>query len=285
MKIIWDFLNSLKLTVYLVLAVTAVTMYGSIVIYTRPEVYGDMDMHLFFPWLFTIGLKNAGSAWWFFLLVLLVVLLALNTFVCTIDRLPKIYAKFADPLTNLRELELGGDKGVEAALTGGPQGLKDTLGKSGYRVFEKDSLLFAEKNRWLPFVPYAVHVGVLLFMLAHFIGGVSGYRNTGVYVFEGETVKSPAGGFSLRLDRVRVDYRPDGSMEDYGSELTAIEDGKEIKKAFVGANRPMFVGGGAVYQREFGRTARGVYLSASVGSTGFRDYINIPRGVGPVMIP
>lgn len=283
MQKIWEFLNSLKLTVYLVLAITAVTVYGSLVLYVHPDLYGEMDNNLFFHWLFSVGLKNFGSAWWLFLLVALTVLFGINTLVCTIDRLPKLFERYENPLMNLRDIEVGGEKGIECA--GGRAAIESVLGHNGYAVFSDGSKLYAEKNRWLPFIPYVVHAGVMLFLIGHLISGTFGYRHPGLFIYEGETAKSPAGGYQLRLDKVIVDQRPDGSLKDYGSLLTAIKDGKEIKTGKTTANTPMFVEGSAVYQRAYGQDFRGFVAKLSIKSTGYNNYMLIPKGADYLDLP
>ncbi len=284
MKALRDFFNSLKLTVYLVLAITAVAMYGSFVIYFHPQIFGDMDMHIFFPFLFSVGLKHIVLSWWLFLLIFLVLLFGINTSVCTIERLPKVVKKYREPLSNLREVEAGGEKGVLLDI---PEAeLSARLARGGYRVFTQDNLLFAEKNRWLPFIPYVVHAGVLLVLAAHLISAVAGYRHGGVRISEGETIKAPEGNYYLRLDKVRVDFRRDGSLKDYGSSLTALKsDGSVIKHAVAGPNMPMFVRGGAVYQRDFGQDLNGIIIKASVKSGNTGGYLKIPKTAGYAEIP
>ena len=277
MSKLWEFFNSLKLTVYLVLAMVAVAMYGSFVIYFHPQIYGDMDMHLFFPFLLSVGLQHLSQSWWLFLLVFIVTLFGINTFACTVQRLPKVIKRYKEPLSNLREIETGGEKGIAVELSEAE--LSARLSKESYKVFAKDGLLFAEKNRWLPFIPYIVHAGVLLVLVAHVVSGLTGYRHSGIRINEGETVKAPEGNYYIRLDKVRMDYRNDGSLKDYGSELAALkEDGSVIKNGFAGANRPMFVGGGAIYQREFGQDFNGIVLQVSVKSLKTGGYLKIPKG-------
>ncbi|MBI5191729.1 MAG: cytochrome c biogenesis protein ResB [Nitrospirae bacterium] len=286
MKALWDFLNSLKLTVYLILAITAVTMYGSFVLYLHPEVFGEMDSNLLFPWLATVGVKNLGYTWWLFPLIAMVVLLGFNTLVCTVSRLPLLVKKYNEPLLNLRDIEMGGGEGEEVALgDGGTATLTGYLEKNRYKVFRDGDNIFAEKNRWLPFMPHVVHAGIMIFMIAHLINGVFGYRNTGLYIFEGQTAKSPAGNYDIRLDKVKVDYREDGSLKDYGSLITAVKGGKEIKTGWVTANTPMFVEGGAVYQRQFGQEFAGIYLYVDMGQGGFRNYVLVPKGADYVEVP
>ena len=283
MKTIWNFFNSVKLTVYLVLVMVVLTIYGSMVIYVHPEIFGDMDQSLFFHWLFGKGTQFPAQTWWLFLLVFIVVLFGINTFVCTVERLPVLIRKYRNPLGNLRDLEVGGDRGVTAQIS--QSSLEDALRRENYKIFSDGGRIYAEKNRWVPFLPYAVHIGVFIFLIGHLISGVSGYRHSGLYIFEGETAKSPGGNYELRLDKVSVETRPDGSLKNYGSYLTAIKDGRVIKTGMVTANTPMFVEGGAVYQREFGQDFRGVILQAAVKSSGFNGTIEIPKGMAYADIP
>jgi cytochrome c biogenesis protein len=274
---LWEFFNSLKLTVYLVLAMTAVAMYGSFVIYSHPQIYGDMDMHLFFPFLFSVGFQNLSQSWWLFLLVFIVILFGINTFACTVLRLPKVIKRYKEPLSNLRGIETGKEQGIAVELSEAE--LSARLSKERYEVFSKDNLLFAEKNRWLPFIPYVVHAGVLLVLVAHLMSGLTGYRHSGIRINEGETVKAPEGNYYIRLDKVRLDYRNDGSLKDYRSELTAFkDDGSVIKNDFAGANKPMFVGGGAIYQRELGQDFSAIILQVSLKSIKTAGYLKIPKG-------
>jgi cytochrome c biogenesis protein ResB len=152
-------------------------------------------------------------------------------------------------------------------------------------VFSDGGKVYAEKNRWLPFVPYIIHIAVLAFMLAHLIGGLYGYRHPGLHINEGETTVAPTGDYQIRLDKVKVEQREDGSLKEYGSLLTAIKDGKEISHGWVTANKPMFVEGGAIYQRDFGQNFNGLILAVTDKSTGFSNYLVAPKGAMYVKIP
>lgn len=283
MRAVWDFLNSLKLTVYLILAIVAVTMYGSMVLYFHQDIFGDMDSNLLFTWLSTKGPEHLAYTWWLYLLVVMVVLLGVNTMVCTIDRLPPLVKRYKDPLMNLRDIELGGGEGREVAM--GADGLGGFLGRKRYKVFTQGDNIYAEKNRWLPFMPYVIHAGIMMFMVGHLISSMYGYRYSGLFLYEGETAKSPAGDYLIRLDKFSMDTRPDGSMKQYGSRLTIIKDGQEVKTGRVTANTPMFAEGGAIYQRAFGEDFKGIWVQAGVRSTGYNGTVLVPKATGYADIP
>jgi cytochrome c biogenesis protein len=277
-RAVWDFLNSLKLTVYLILGIVGITMLGSFILYFNQQIFGDMDQSLLFRWLYLKGPSFPAYTWWLYILVAMVVLLGFNTLVCTIERLPALVKRYRDPYLNMRDLD-GAAQGREISGVDTPSlRLTERLRREGYSVFIQDGRLYAEKNRWVPFMPYLVHAGIMVFMIAHLISGIYGYRNSGLMIFQGDTVKSPAGDWKIRVDEVKVDYRDDGSLKDFGSKLTAIKDGREIKTAWTKANMPMFVEGGAIYQREFGYGFRGVYIRANIPSLGYDDYVFVPTG-------
>jgi cytochrome c biogenesis protein ResB len=61
--------------------------WGSVVCIRNPEVFQALDQAILLPWLFTAGIKDPGLSLWIFILVGLIFLFALNTAVCTVDRL------------------------------------------------------------------------------------------------------------------------------------------------------------------------------------------------------
>ncbi len=82
---IWRFFASLRLTIYLVIAMVVDALIGTFFLSEYQEELRRMDYVVFLPWLFTAGLDMIGLTWWVFLLLLLLLLFAINTLVCTID--------------------------------------------------------------------------------------------------------------------------------------------------------------------------------------------------------
>jgi len=237
MKAFWDFISSLKLTVYLCLAITGLTMYGSLVLYFNQDIFGDMDQALLFPWLFGKGIRHLGLSWWLYVDVVLVVVLGMNTFACTVERVPVLYRRYADLSLNLRDIAIDGPSGRKVELDGGGLGtIRDGLLSKGYRVHMDGNRLYGEKRGLVPFIPYVVHIGMMLFMVAHLISGNTGYRNPNLFALEGAPVMDESGrpfslsegGWTIRADKLYKELRDDGSIKDFGGELTILKDGKEI---------------------------------------------------------
>ncbi len=87
MRRIWSFFASTGLTVTLAVLVCIVTAWGSITVVRNQRFFQEIDHRIFLPWLFRHGTESPGLTLWMFVLVLLISLFAVNTFVCTADRL------------------------------------------------------------------------------------------------------------------------------------------------------------------------------------------------------
>ncbi len=85
MKSAWQFFTSARLTVILTTLIAVDVLVGALLISFFPETLGDIDLEVFFYWLFGKGVDNLGLSWWIFLLLFLLGLLAVNTVACIIE--------------------------------------------------------------------------------------------------------------------------------------------------------------------------------------------------------
>ncbi|MBI5969848.1 MAG: cytochrome c biogenesis protein ResB [Deltaproteobacteria bacterium] len=90
MKRIWAFFASVKLTVGLAAIICVVAAYGSIAAVRHPEFYGALDRLVLFPWLFRSGFTYLNLTLWLYALIMLTTLFAINTAVCTVDKIYNI---------------------------------------------------------------------------------------------------------------------------------------------------------------------------------------------------
>ena len=86
MKKLWSLFTSLWLTVVLAGAVCAVAAWGSLVTIGNPEFFSSLDRSLLFPSLVSGFSTDPGLVVWIWLLVFVIFLFALNTMVCTADK-------------------------------------------------------------------------------------------------------------------------------------------------------------------------------------------------------
>ncbi len=93
MKSLWRFFASTELTIILAGLIILDAAWGSIISMKNPQVFQALDQAILFPWLFSAGKANLNISLWIFILVCLITIFAINTTVCTLD---KLYSTFKD---------------------------------------------------------------------------------------------------------------------------------------------------------------------------------------------
>lgn len=88
MKRIWRFFSSVWLTIVLAALICMDAAWGSVLAVKHPEVFRALDQAVLFPAL--LSAPKAGAFLWIYILILLIFLFAVNTFVCTADRVYSI---------------------------------------------------------------------------------------------------------------------------------------------------------------------------------------------------
>lgn len=84
MKRVWNFFSSIWLTIVLAALICIDAAWGSILAVKQPEVFRALDQAVLMPAL--IASPDTGLFLWIYILIFLVFLFAINTFVCTADR-------------------------------------------------------------------------------------------------------------------------------------------------------------------------------------------------------
>jgi hypothetical protein len=112
-------------------------------------------------------------------------------------------------------------------------------------------LLRARRKQMTFIASLVAHYSMLVVMVGVLLGSVAGLSDM-LYLAEGETAPVPGADFSIRLDRAEERYNPDGSVRDWYSYVTVVEDGQEVKEYVVEVNHPLQHRGFAFYQSEFG---------------------------------
>src|SRR5207253_10255475 len=113
----------------------------------------------------------------------------------------------------------------------------DVLRKRGYKVSElENGAYFAEKNKFVRLNPTFIHISLFLIIAGAVVGGLTGLKNS-FPIQVGQTVSSQQvvdesylkgklhgapRPFDLRLDAFRMDFRPNGQVKQYYSEVTVM---------------------------------------------------------------
>lgn len=86
MKTLWRFFSSVKLTIVLAVVICIVAAWGSLLAVKHQSFYRFLDGVILLPWLIEKGAPYLKFTGWIYLLIFLTAVFALNTVVCTMDR-------------------------------------------------------------------------------------------------------------------------------------------------------------------------------------------------------
>lgn len=273
---VWDFLCSLKLTIFLLITLAITSIIGTII----PQ-YPNIDERY---WATISAAKKAMyeklgffdmyHSWWF---LALLALFCLNLIACSIKRLPHVFTFVSQPATQLSDAQQRIFPSKEIKLTAALEEAKERLTAFLSAEFaapvitkvENGYHLFAQKNAWCRLGVYVVHFSIVIIFIGAIIGNIFGYKGF-VAIVEGETVNAIQGrngktiplGFEVKCEQFTVSFYdapggrgPSQMPKEFKSILTVTENGKEVpgyKFARVVVNEPLTYKGITFYQSSFG---------------------------------
>ena len=96
-----------------------------------------------------------------------------------------------------------------------------------------------------------VHIGILIILAGGIVSGLGGFRKN-LSFSEGEISAVPKANFKLRLDKFETEYYPNGSVRDWKSTLTIIENENPKITKIIEVNKPLSYKGFVFYQSSCG---------------------------------
>lgn len=267
-----NFLASLKLSIFLFLALAATSALGTLIQQKRNiSVYISSHGPTAAKIIKYLQLGDMYHSWWFQLLLVLLV----NTLVCSMRRLPAALRQMArNQFLDTSQLAKKKLRTVWAAEEGKEQLIEDVLKKSFTAASKQggqrpDELRwFAQKQRWARLGPYIAHVSLALF----FIGGLvsAQYSIKGfVNIMEGDAtseIRLSRGGtmelpFEVACTKFELQKYPDGRPSDYLSHLEVRRGGELTQSKITEVNDPLIVDGMFFYQSNYGGSDGGAFLT------------------------
>jgi cytochrome c biogenesis protein len=265
---VWSFLISLKLTIIILILLAITSIFGTVIPQNElPYVYLRAYKASTYKIIQFLSLDNMYHSWWF---IALLTLFTLNLICCTINRFPGFlrFIKQKDkdlddqflktlPLKKNLRLKTFNEqsKGLLSAV------VQKSFHKPTTRQSSPDSLsLFAEKGKYTRLSFYITHLGIILIIVGGMLGnlGWQGYMS----VVEGKTNNTLQLKGSTELKKLDFDIRCDefevtfygGSQrpKEFTSNLTIIDQGKEVKQKVIQVNDPLQYKGVWIYQSSYG---------------------------------
>lgn len=288
---VWNFLSSMKLGIILLLAMAIISIVGTI--WVPKDQFGRENF---------VGFYNS----WFFRS--LMGLLALNLLICSLNRWKAVVNTLKGPkadisLNFIRNLKSQESIKLKTNPLQAAESVKSLLKKRGYRIFdtqEGDSFKVSSDRGHLGILgPYLTHLSFIVLIVAIVIkfSGVVGWEGT-MAGLVGETVNvsqtsdvqgkmDPQDNFDIKINDFRTEYRPDGSVKQWLSEVTVI-DGNKTFPYTIYVNNPLIYKGIKFYQSSYGYQFSGVSSGPGAANQQFaigtEQYIQ-PAGTDITFIP
>ncbi|HSW59126.1 MAG TPA: cytochrome c biogenesis protein ResB, partial [Dehalococcoidales bacterium] len=268
---VWKFLSSIKLAVILILVLVGLSLIGALVIQVPDELAADSQKYaawlentarlqtgVWYPILRLLGLFDVFHSVWFISTGLLLVA---NICVCSFNRWKPVRSLVGrrKPDTNPSHFLENPDRRLFAGMFS-TERLISYLRKKGYRTETasegRNSYLYAVKNRFSPLGTYLIHFSLIFFIVGYVTGQYWGFQNSSFALTEGETkAVGQDTRLALRLESFHIENYPDGSPRDYRSQVTLLEDEKEVTSALIRVNQPLKYRGVRFFQAYYGPTA------------------------------
>ncbi len=257
MKSVLNFFRSVNLAITLLIIIIIASILGTLIPQQRSSEeyltrYGQMA-NLFIR----LQLTKLYHSFWY---ITLLSLFALNIIVCTLDRIwPKFKKAFkpilATDTKSILALKIKSSFKKSAALPQVKDQICQELGFRRYRLRKEEKgrkiFILARKKILGLLGAEVVHFGILIILAGGISSGLGGLRKDLVF-HEGEVLSLPQANFLLRLDKFETEYYPNGSVKDWKSTLTVIENNTPRLTKAIEVNHPLSYRGFVFYQSSYG---------------------------------
>ena len=265
-NIFWKFFKSVKLALFSFFTLAITSIIGTVIqqneapaVYIRE--YGATTARLFE----ILGITDMYNSWWF---IGLLVVFSINLIVCSLNRFPDTWrlvvmdnlAILPDRISRMRS------RGTLAS--GLPMNeiiapLEQSLAAAGWKprksVREGEVLFAGQKGAWTRLGVYMVHISILVIFIGAIIGALFGYKaslmlpmnSASDVVFKRGSNTPHKIDFTIRCDDFDISYYDNGAPKEYRSQITIIENDKEMLSHALIVNDPLDYKGLTFYQSSY----------------------------------
>ncbi|MDF2533262.1 MAG: hypothetical protein K0Q65_2843 [Clostridia bacterium] len=189
--------------------------------------------------------------------VVLFIALAINLLLCSTTRLGRIIAKVKHRYNINSMKEISTYKLVkqqEGQLV--YRHIFKAYGAAGIFKYKcKYGIYFSSKNLLGYFGSWFLHLGIMLIIL-FYIYGQTTFFSGDIYGVPGEVMSLAGTDYSAAIQAFNVNYREDGSVAQYNTELELLDkNGRQLKQDSLNVNNPMRYKGYSFYQTSMGWAA------------------------------
>ncbi len=302
-SILWQYLTSVRLALLALLLIGLGSILGTLLPQQQAaEFYLER-----FGTVGAVVIERLGLADVFRspLFLSFIALLLLNLIACSLKRLPEVWRQVrAQPglqvyRTLPPRLQLTWNHRELPPQQFLQQALPRLLGRPVV-VQETDTTWYLiQRGRWGRLGPYLIHLSIIIVVIGAVIGSVGGFQgHMDLLTGEATDTLHLSGGrqekkldFAVRLDKFQVSYYPNGTPQEFRSDLTFLQEGQPVKSAVLRVNDPVTFGNLTFYQSTYQARPKGaVVLEATLGEKTFtitaplRQRLELPDHQGMVMV-
>jgi cytochrome c biogenesis protein len=274
-------ISDLRLAIILLLIIAFFSISGTVIEQNQPVNYYQENypenpaLFGFLTWqvLLTIGLNHVYTTWWY---LSILVLFGSSLIACTFRRqLPALKTakmwNFYDQSRQFNKLALSAEVTTESL-----DKINYIISQKGYKVYQNDHSLYAQKGISGRIGPIIVHVAMILILLGAIWGAFTGFFAQEM-IPSGETFTiqnfleagkftnlNQAQSFDIKVNNFWIKYTPDGSVDQFYSDLSVVnKTGEELDRKTIFVNQPLRYNGITFYQTNWSISAVKIQLNNS----------------------
>ncbi|ATX80923.1 Cytochrome c biogenesis protein ResB [Mariprofundus ferrinatatus] len=277
LKLLWQRLGSMSLAIVLLMVLSIASVIGTVLLQNQQQTDYLQQFGPLWYWVFrSLGLFDMYHTWWF---LTLLAFLMLSLTACLWRNVPKMLKEMRSRKVTINDRSLGRMELLQQwqlkADTSVDQ-LQQTFQKHlhgwEFKTQEESGVHYvrADKGRRHKWGYISVHAAILVILVGGWISVQFGFRGN-MSVAEGaveqeifflkgtatETLDMP---FQVRCNSFEIDFFPTGAPKEFRSNLTIIDEGKEVLTSDIIVNEPLFYKGVYIYQASFGDGGSDVYF-------------------------
>lgn len=279
---LYTFFTSITLAIVLISLIALLALIGTLIpqeAFTREVDYIARYGVEGYNTLKKLQLTNIFGSWYF---LFLMALFTLNLAACTHKRLTASWRYWKLPMGFIRPEDLRRFEHSYAisgsVCSDASRKIREVLQRHGYRVREQvpspspspsegrgdaevrvrqHSQILAEKWRWERFGIDVFHISLLIVIFGGLVTMLFGYRTFAI-AHQGDVLRLPGADFAVRVNKFwSENYKNSERVMDWRTELTVIENDKEILTKTIEVNAPLRYKGYSLYQSAFGTDWQG----------------------------
>jgi len=269
LKLLWQRLGSMSLAIILLMVLAIASVIGTVLLQNQDQTAYLQQFGSLWYWVFrSLGLFDMYHTWWF---ITLLGFLMLSLSSCLWRNAPKKLKEMRVRKVTLNERSLGrlelkqhwnikSDSSIESLQ----EQFRSRLYGWEFKQVEDQGVHYvrADKGRFQKWGYISVHSAILIILIGGWMSVEFGFRGN-MAVPEGgkeHTISFLQGTetaeldmpFEVRCNSFNIDFFPTGAPKEFRSNLTIIDNGKEVLTSDIIVNDPLFYKGVYIYQSSFG---------------------------------